>query len=496
MKFLKQLSLLALLAVLALTACQKEEIFETVTEVPEIEPIETHVNGLLARSAPSAGGLDLGCVSIDYPFGLLLLDSSIIEIASEDDFLIAFNNEDNLPLDFVYPITVTDEDGVSSTAENAEELAELFVDCIPDTGWDDNYNDWFFPAWIISYETSCYQLTYPITLLDIDSVAITAADEAELTALLSNGNIYSFAFPLELEDEDGNAVTAESAEDLFDLLADCSPDPGPGGYGIGTFGCYELGYPATLLLIDGTTVTVNDDDEFAAVFVSGEWADFGYPLTLIDEDGNEIVVNDNEELHEALFDCSGFGGGGPTFEVGDFNCYNAVYPFSVNETTTGTVVTFNNSDEWNEYLLNLLNSGGAIGPIEFVFPLTLVHVETGEEVVVNNQDEFDEAVLACYENPGGGSSGGSGGGGGNPNIEFGDFLCYDFVYPFTVNELTTGVTATFNDSDEWNDFLINSQNGQTHIEFVYPISLTKVETGDEITVADEEELFLALEECW
>ena len=490
MKILKKLSLFVLLAVLALTACQKDEIFEPVTEVPEIEPTETHVNGLLARSASSSDGLDLGCVSIDYPFDLLLLDSSIVEITSEDDFIIVFNNEYNLPLDFVYPLSVTNEDGESSSVNNAEELAEIFADCIPNTGWDDDFNDWFFPAWVISFENSCYQLAYPVTLLDTDSVAVTADDEEDLINLLANGDIYSFAFPLNLEDEEGNTVMAENADDLFDLLADCSPNPGPGGCGIGTFGCYQLGYPVTLVLIDGTSVTVNDDDEFAVVLVSGEWADFGYPLTLIDEDGNEIIVNNEEELHEALFDCSGFGEG-PISELSDFFCYDAVYPFSVNDLNTGNTITFNDSEEWFDYQYGNPN---AWPQYEIIYPLTLVNTETGEETTVNNDDELELAISECFGgNPGGG-------GGGNPNIEFGEFLCYDFVYPFTVNDLNTGATVTFNNSDEWNDYLItliNNQGGQTTaIDFVYPLSLTKVETGEEITVEDEQALFIALEDCW
>ena len=243
-----------------------------------------------------------------------------------------------------------------------------------------------------------------------------------------------------------------------------------------------MGYPATLLLVDGTTVVVNDDDEFAAVVVSGDWAGFGFPLTLIDEDGEEIVVNDEEELDEALLDCAGFGE--PGFEFGDLFCYDLTYPFSVTDLVTGDEITVNDSEEWFE-----LQFGGPNGPISFEinYPITLIDIETGEETVVNDEVELDEALAACT---------GSGGPGG-PDPEFGEFLCYDFVYPFSVADQITGDVTAFNDSDEWNDYLnAGGPNGPDSFEFVYPFSLSSVETGDEVTVNDEEELFEAIEECW
>lgn len=482
MKFLKQLPLLALLAILAFSSCQKEADFTSEVEIPTVEPTETEVNGLMARMAHSADGLDLGCISIDYPFSMILMDSSIVEITSEEDFIEELDDEDNPPIDFVYPLSVTDEDGESFSVSDAEALAEIFADCIPDTGWDDDFNEWFFPAWEINFDNSCYQLVYPVTLLDVDSMSVTANDESEFIAYLADGNIYSFAFPIDLEDEDGNIVTADDPDDLFDLLSDCSPEPGPGGCGIGTFGCYEFGYPATLLLIDGTTVVVNDDDEFAAVLVSGDWAGFEFPLTLIDEDGEETVVNDEEELNEALLDCAGFDDG-PHFETGDFLCYNLVYPFSITDLQTGDEVTFNDSEEWFEYQVSDPNGPA---PFEFVYPFTLVNIETGEETVLNNAEDIEDAVGACF---------GVGGGGSDPDPEFGEFLCYNFVYPFSAKNLDTGDVITFANSDEWFNFQVNNPNGPS-FEPVYPFSLTEIETGDEITVNDEEELITAVEHCF
>lgn len=484
MKFLKQLSLFALLAILSLTACQKDEILETTTETPTVTPTEDHVNGLFGRSNANADGLDLGCISIDYPFELLLLDETTVEISSEDDFINSLDDPDNPPLDFVYPLNVTDEDGNGSTVNDVEELAEIFADCIPSTGWNDDFPEWFFPAWDISFENSCYALTYPITLLNLDSMDVVANDEDELTALLADGNIYSFAFPVDLEDEDGAIVSAEDPEELFDLLSECSNTGS--GCGIGTFVCYEIGYPATLLLIDGTTVEVNDDDEFAEVLMAGEWAGFEYPLTLIDEDGNETVVNDNDELNEAILECDpalgggGSGtGGGPVTEL-IFGCYQMSYPATV-ILIDGTNLEVNDDTELSELFLN-----GEFA--NFGYPLTLID-EDGEEVVINDEMELSEALEECD-----GFGGGGGTGGGDPIVN-GDFFCYDLSYPFSVLEISTGTEVTFNNSLEWQTYITANPMGPEPFDFVYPFTLID-EDGNEVTVGDEEEMFEAIEDCW
>ena len=152
MNTLRKLFPLALIALLFLVSCQKESIVVTEVIPEEVTPTEKVVNGLLTRSASAADGLELVCITIEYPFSMLLLDSSTVEIFSEDDFLLAIQDEDNFPIDFIYPVSVVDEDGNLSLVNDANELADLFVDCVPDTGWGDDFPDWFFPAWVISFD--------------------------------------------------------------------------------------------------------------------------------------------------------------------------------------------------------------------------------------------------------------------------------------------------------------------------------------------------------
>jgi hypothetical protein len=466
MKLLKWTFLLGAFSLLLLASCTKEEIFIQEVETQKIIPTETMENGLLALSAGNSDGLELGCVSIPYPFSMATVEGETLEIGSEEDFLEALGNEEDPVIDFVYPLIVADEDGNIITVNDVEELADLFTDCFPGTGWGDEFEEWFVPAWKISFDNSCLQLVYPLTIIDLDSTAIGIADEAELTAYLADGNLYSFAFPLDLENEDGEVVTAETPDDLFDLLADCNPGGGFGGCGIGTFGCYELGYPLTVELFDGSTQVVNNDDEFAAVLLNGELAGFVFPMTLIDEDGNEIVVNDEEELYDALMACGGMGGGSGEGLEG-IGCYLLDFPFTV-ELFDGSTQVINDADEFGA----VVNSGEWAG---FAYPLTLLY--DGEEIVVNSQEELNEALSDC-----------------DTFGSTGDILCYNHVYPIQIENANTGEVYTVNNAQEW--IALTTFPNFFPYTYIFPLDLENVETGEVITVEDGDEFSEALADCF
>jgi hypothetical protein len=394
MKFIKFFSFPFLLAMVALTSCNKEEINSTEVDPDPIVPIEIVTNGLLKRANATVSELEIGCATVDYPYSLLLLDSTTIIINSDLDFINAFTDSTNYPIDFAYPLTATLEDGSTQTVNNADELGTLFANCIPDTGWVDDSTGVIFPAWDINFDNSCFQLVYPVTLVTLEGTTVTAANEAELISYVSDGNFYSFSFPISLEDQDGNVLVAADGDDLLDLLVSCNPDGGGTGGGACTlegFGCYRFVYPITLANFDGSTVTVNSNDEFTAAILSGNWVGFQYPLTLIAPDESEIVVNSDEELDAALLECGTISGGGggtdPNQVYGDFICYDFVFPIQLIDLQGNTVMVAD---------LAALLEYETIGIAGFGFPLNLVHVETGAAVTVNNDQELNQAVQDCF----------------------------------------------------------------------------------------------------
>ncbi len=487
MKIFRSLLFFALVAMMAFTSCEKDSINTSEVEIEEVVPKVTEQNGLLTYMKDlNNESVELGCISLNLPFDMEMSDESTITINSVEDLEAVFVDatEDYFPVDFVYPLDGTDEDGNSLTFNNADELGEAFVECVPEGGWDgEEYPEDFFPAWEINFDNSCYELAYPLTVMNQDGEEESVANEEELLGVLSDGNYYSFVFPLTLIDEDGAEVTADDGEALFDLLADCYPDGGPTGCDLGGFlGCYELGYPATLIDYDGNSVVVNNDDEFNNFILNGEWAGFGYPLTLIDEEGNELMVNSEEELFEAFVECDDYyGGGGPgggPWGPGDldgfFGCYELGYPATVVD-FDGNSVVVNNEDEFAE----LLFSGEWAG---FGYPLTLID-EDGNTIVVDSEEGLFEALSEC-EGFGGGGPWGPGGGPEEP--------CFDFQFPFTLEDLATGEQYTLNSPEDW----MNIPMDAMELDFVFPLTIVYLESGETITVNDHEELGEAIAECW
>lgn len=400
MKYLKIITLFSLLAIMVLSSCQKETLVDTQIDEPTIQPTEQTTNGLVSRAELRSGGLELICINIAYPFDMIRLDSTTVSVTSETDFEAALEDFDNPVIDFVYPLDVTDEDGNVSTVANADELGVLFSACIPDYGWDIDTTgqQWMFPAWNISSDDPCYDLVYPLDLLDQDSTVVPVADEPTLISLLSDGNFYSFAFPLTLENQEDSLITVNDGDALFDLLAKgCSTDPVLGGCGIGTFVCYELVYPVSLVAIDGSIEVVNDDNEFAEALISDGYVRFAYPLTLSDVDGNVIVVNDDAELDAAILACSdinpggggGSGGGDPA--SGDFVCYDFVYPISF-LVIDGTTITFADEAAWETYYDDPSN----LPVVDFAYPVTLEKVDDGTQVIINVPDDLNTAIQDCF----------------------------------------------------------------------------------------------------
>jgi len=398
MKYTNLLSLFTLLLIVGLSSCKEEPLTEIKPPViEEIVPVITSTNQLVfnVENNNSGDGLDLDCFSIDFPFGLNV-DGTVVEVNTEEEFFVVLEGEPEL-IDFVYPINVTYEDGEAATANDGEELGELFASCIPDTGWTGNDG---FPAFLICDINSCFQLVYPVGLNDGNGSNFTAdSEEAFIELIVENPELY-FNFPISLTDEDGMTVTAENDQELFNLVASCADNYNPGpdstDYGSGQIGCYELVFPFNLIDIDGEVLEINDENEFVESLFSGEIVSFEFPITLLNEDGEEVIASDEETLNELLSDC-----GGPIVVISplvghiggssllDGTCYDLVYPFSGFDMNTGDEIVINNDAEAMEQLNNitvlyLLN-----------FPLDLVEISSGSTLTFESADAYNEFLEDC-----------------------------------------------------------------------------------------------------
>lgn len=393
MRYNKFLFFLILAALVSFTACKKDEFSEEVQEEENIEPEITTNNNLVYRmsaSSSSTDGLDLECFTITFPFALIV-DGEVVVIESEEDFESLDENAEYI--DFQYPLNIISEEGEASVVENGEQLGEAFASCIPDGGWE--YDE--FPAFLICDINSCYQLTYPVDLVDLEENEYTAdSEEAFIELIVENPELF-FVFPIELVDEEGELVSAENDEELFDILFSCDPiyEPFDTTFGgVGEFGCYDIQFPMIVIDLDGNEISVADENEFVATLFDGDFTGFGFPLNLIDEEGEVIEVTNEEELNEALFDCGfvvelidiGALFAGSTVMGED--CYSLVYPVS-GYNNDGDTITIASDEEALEYLNN------PQGFYFIDFPVSVVIIETGETEEIEDASDLFEVFEDC-----------------------------------------------------------------------------------------------------
>lgn len=408
MKNFKYLLLLFSLIAITFASCTKEDVIDEEINEPETEVTDTKYNPLLNDVTTRSGNDDalyLGCFSIDYPFSLTA-EGEETEINSEDDFVNFLEGlEVDTPVDFVYPLSITYDDGTTEEVADGEALGVAFSTCIPDD-WDccdGAPSGDFFPAFLLNSENDCYDLVYPLTLVEYPSEEeVVVADELEFIDALANADesILSFTFPMDLVDADGNVVTAEDGESLFDLLLLCG-DQSNGDttmYGGdidlgGSLACYELVYPFNVGLPDGTTVEVSDESQFNVLLLENGSLTFVFPMTIADEDGNEIVVNNDEEMWTLILDCGMDGTfGNPELglliaahDVEFGGCYDIQFPISLN--VDGTSTSVDSADE-------VFNAIGNSTEVSIEWPVTVV-TASGETVVLNSFDDLIEVLSNC-----------------------------------------------------------------------------------------------------
>lgn len=158
----------------------------------------------------------------------------------------------------------------------------------------------------------CFTVNLPVTIL-MNDTSITISDMADYAIVLNalhhsrdddgdddNGTSYSFVYPITLTMADGTTQTINSNDELHVAVHSCSDD-------IDDIDCLDLHFPITFTYTDAsnvtTTVTLNNDDDaytFLATLSGSETFVINYPLTITDSNGSTITVNSNSELLSAL----------------------------------------------------------------------------------------------------------------------------------------------------------------------------------------------------
>ena len=112
-------------------------------------------------------------------------------------------------------------------------------------------------------------------------------------------------FPIDVVLEDGTTQTVQSEEELEELFEECEDYDGD------FEDCFTINYPVTLIFPDASEVSVDSDDALETAiedyYIANpdeeECPTFAYPIEVTLEDGTVQTINNEEELIELFEEC-------------------------------------------------------------------------------------------------------------------------------------------------------------------------------------------------
>lgn len=207
-----------------------------------------------------------------------------------------------------------------------------------------------------------------------------------------------------------NKSSETTTEELIDQALYSAQERG----GMGRFGCYELVFPATIVLPDGSNVTVNSYDEikdalrafFEANGGGGAHPHHGarphisfvFPISVVNEDGEIITVDSDEQLRELRIACAGntFGNHGPQGHgQHGLSCFEIVFPITI-AFPDGTTAEAADRQALHQLIRAWREANpGATERPQIVFPLTVKMTDDGSLVTVNSREELRQLKEDC-----------------------------------------------------------------------------------------------------
>ncbi|MCS7035388.1 MAG: hypothetical protein RMJ33_12210 [Saprospiraceae bacterium] len=179
--------------------------------------------------------------------------------------------------------------------------------------------------------------------------------------------------------------------------------------GLGSYGCYELVFPVTIQLPNGTTAEVNSYEEIAQKLRAYFEANgrpkrgmrpafsFVFPISVVNSNGEVIVVENEQQLRQLRAECKGtFGNHGPNGHGHHgVACFEFVFPVTI-VFPDGTTAQAENPRAMRQIIRTWKqnNPNTTERPV-LQFPLQVKMRRTGEIITVNNADELAALKNSC-----------------------------------------------------------------------------------------------------
>ena len=173
-------------------------------------------------------------------------------------------------------------------------------------GWDrdgDDKKDW-----------KCFNLVFPVTfdMTDGSTITVTSNDEDGWTEIKAwyeanpdSEEKPALQYPVDIVyEKDETTVTINNDDEMRGAYRHC------GGRDDRDRACFALVYPVTFIMPDGSTITVADREDWAELKAwyeanpdSEERPTLQYPVDITYRDGTTQTINNDEEMRIAKEDC-------------------------------------------------------------------------------------------------------------------------------------------------------------------------------------------------
>ena len=350
--------------------------YEGVTKtISSEEEMSDAYRGCSGRDRERDWDRERDCFELVYPVTYVLPDGSTIEISDEEDEAgweslkswYEANPESEERPSLQYPVDIVyaseeSEDGETVTINSEDEMMVAKEECREMWGEE----DW-------EEEEECYAFVYPISFLMPDGSTIEISSEGDEAGWMSIREYYeanpsseeeerpSLQYPVDIvyeseESEDGETITINSEDEMMVAKEECREMWGEEDWDKDD--CFELVYPVTYVLPDGSTIEISDEEDEAGWESLKSWYEANpeseerpslqYPVDIVyaseeSEDGETVTINSEDEMMVAKEECREMWGEEDWEE--EEECYAFVYPISFLMPDGSTIEISSEGDE-------------------------------------------------------------------------------------------------------------------------------------------------------
>ncbi len=218
---------LILVASLIVTSCREEESEFIQGPQDQVLQANSAVANLMRRTAMNDGSDDniidqANCISLEFPFtvtvnGMVITVTSEEDLDTVEDILDEFDDDDDT-IEIEFPITIVLSDFSEVTINSLDEFEDYVDDCEGENEFDD--------------DIECIDIQYPITVSVFDTNnelidTITINSDRDLYFFiedLDDDKIVNVEFPITLILSDGTEISVSNLDQLEDVIDDAEDD--------------------------------------------------------------------------------------------------------------------------------------------------------------------------------------------------------------------------------------------------------------------------------